>query len=320
MKILAAHLKGFIDYALLKGMSSASMLAVLQLKSFPSHDAKVNVLEKEFYALIELIAQHLDDELLGLRVGQQLNLNTLGVVYKISLRTKTMKEALHYCHSFLQKTFPPINITRTMNSGDIAFTLTLKSKKPLVSRIILETVLCVMAREIEAIAGSTTAVTLYSPFKTKDYPPHWKKSEAFKVVFRVHQNIPKRTDYWGLDMLIPEYLSLIESMKTENSFPCCIKISALKMAQPKLPNLEMIAYNLNIKTRTLQRKLMNEGTSYRKLSEELKQDISELLLRHEQFSIADISSILGYAEPAAFIHSFCKWHGKSPSQARGSMI
>jgi AraC-like DNA-binding protein len=98
-----------------------------------------------------------------------------------------------------------------------------------------------------------------------------------------------------------------------------VKISALMLSKPVLPDLNTISFNLNMATRTFQRKLTKEGSSYREISEELRRKISLLLLRHD-FSVSDISTILGYSEPASYIHSFVKWHGKSPSEVRNHLV
>jgi AraC-like DNA-binding protein len=320
MKILATHLKGFIDYALLQGLSSQDLLTVLKVNSFPFEDPTAKVTSDEFYAIVEMIALHTKDQCMGIRVGQQLNLNTLGVVYKISRKTRTMMEALHYCHDFLEKTFPAIHIERTRRKDSNLFVLTMKSKNILVSQIILEALLCVMEREIKIIAGEKVKTTIHSPFVKKDYPKNWKFDDQFKIQFNCRELLLNHAEHWKIDALIPEYLALIEEMKVGKSFLDIVKITALNMARPKLPSLEMISYNLNMTTRTLQRKLTQKGSSYRKLLKELKRDISDLLLRHEQFSIVDVSTILGYAEPASFIHSFNKWHGTTPSQWRKSTL
>jgi AraC-like DNA-binding protein len=65
--------------------------------------------------------------------------------------------------------------------------------------------------------------------------------------------------------------------------------------------------------------LEEEGTSFRRLAEELKQRICNLLLRHNRYSVADVAFLLGYSDAATFIHSFKKWYGLSPDKMRAKL-
>ena len=90
----------------------------------------------------------------------------------------------------------------------------------------------------------------------------------------------------------------------------------LQLAQPALPGLDMVADTFNLTSRTLQRRLVQEGTSFRQIAEGLKRQVCHLLLLHDRYSVADISLLLGYSDAAAFIHSFKKWYGATPAKLR----
>jgi AraC-like DNA-binding protein len=318
MKILINHLSGFVEYAITKGMPQSELQSIVNVQELRLNKLNGRISENVFYNIIRKIASFLNDDLLGLRVGEQLNLNTLGVVYQISLKATSLLEALHYCHDYLQNTFPPISIKRTSKNATYTFTLKMSCQDEEVCRYILETILTVMCREIMLTSGDETAVTIYSPHWNKEYPSHWKKANVYKVTFKAGEKKRKTKFLIGfeLDILIPEYLAIIEEIGASDSFVTKVKISALRMARPKLPDIKLLAFNLNMKTRTLQRKLMSEGSSFREISEELKRNISNHLLLHRELSIADISSILGYSEPASYIRSFIKWDGHSPGYVR----
>jgi len=185
-----------------------------------------------------------------------------------------------------------------------------------VHRIILEHMATLIAREIQVISGEDVDLGVTSPFYSPDHPASWKKGLRYTVVFSetVLKAALKDNSHWGFDVLIPAYLSLMEALDPDTSFSNKVRLTALNMANPCLPDLPMIADAFNITPRTLQRRLAEEGATYRRISEDLKQKICDLLIRHDRYSILDISHILGYSEPAAFIHSFKKWHGVPPGK------
>lgn len=82
------------------------------------------------------------------------------------------------------------------------------------------------------------------------------------------------------------------------------------------PQLEDIALALNITPRTLQRKLQEEGTTYRKLSDVVKYELATTFLKYKDLSISEIAYKLGYAEQGAFRKAFKQWSSMTPSEYR----
>lgn len=318
MKILAIHFRGFMDYGQLRGISPKRLLQSMKNPPSDFDDPDAKAAFTDYCSLLTYISNTLGDDLLGLRVGSHLNLNTLGVIYKISLKATTNDEAVYYCHSYLRRTFPLLQIAGSVSGRRAVTTLQIDTGDSGVDRTILETLLTIMAREIKFISGEETHVRLTSPHHHSGYPAAWSKARSFTISFNqtVLKAALREHHSWGLDVLIPEYLRLISGMKAERSFDARVKIAALHLAKPALPDLKTVAAAFNMTGRTLQRRLALEGSTYRQIVDELKREISGLLLRHDRFSVADISSVLGYSEPAAFIHSFRKWYGESPMRMR----
>lgn len=76
--------------------------------------------------------------------------------------------------------------------------------------------------------------------------------------------------------------------------------------------LERVSAGLNLHPRTLQRKLSDEGTSFRELLQKNRRDTAEHYLRYTNISITDLALNLGYAEVAVFSRHFKQWTGQSP--------
>lgn len=74
---------------------------------------------------------------------------------------------------------------------------------------------------------------------------------------------------------------------------------------------ELVARQLGCGARTLARRLANEGTSLREIVETVRKARAEDLLDGSR-SVAEVAFLLGYSEPAAFLHAFRRWHGMSP--------
>lgn len=81
-------------------------------------------------------------------------------------------------------------------------------------------------------------------------------------------------------------------------------------------SIEAVAGNFNVSVRTLQRKLKDEGASYIQIVEEVRKSLAIHYMQNTTSSVKEISIILGYAEPSAFVRAFKKWTGETPTGYR----
>lgn len=79
-------------------------------------------------------------------------------------------------------------------------------------------------------------------------------------------------------------------------------------------SIDKVAGYLSITPRTLQRRLKQEGTSYKTLLEEVRFNISTRYLRESGASMTTLADMLGYSELSAFSNAFKKKTGLSPRQ------
>jgi AraC-like DNA-binding protein len=68
--------------------------------------------------------------------------------------------------------------------------------------------------------------------------------------------------------------------------------------------------------RTLERRLSEEGTTYRDLVEGLRRGLAEQFLVEPRVAIAEVAFLLGFSEASAFHRAFKRWTGKTPTDYR----
>lgn len=81
---------------------------------------------------------------------------------------------------------------------------------------------------------------------------------------------------------------------------------------PPIPHLTVCARLLGTTPRTLHRRLIEEGTSYREIVESIRHRMALKLLRKGS-SIKEVTYFLGYADIASFRRAFRRWEGMAPS-------
>lgn len=78
------------------------------------------------------------------------------------------------------------------------------------------------------------------------------------------------------------------------------------------------AHALALSERSLQRQLALEGTSFKMELSELREELARHYLLRTPYSNAEISFLLGYADPNSFIRAFHLWTGATPDAMRAA--
>lgn len=82
------------------------------------------------------------------------------------------------------------------------------------------------------------------------------------------------------------------------------------------PDLDGTAKRLATSSRSLRRRLREEGTSFRTLLDEVRSTIADEWLDDPRRSITEIGLDLGYTDAANFARAYRRANGRSPSEAR----
>jgi AraC-like DNA-binding protein len=77
-----------------------------------------------------------------------------------------------------------------------------------------------------------------------------------------------------------------------------------------------VAARLRVSIRTFHRALAAEGTSYRRLLDQLRLDIAGRHLIDDRMSVAEVAFLVGFSEISAFHRAFKRWTGRTPVSFR----
>lgn len=86
------------------------------------------------------------------------------------------------------------------------------------------------------------------------------------------------------------------------------------------PGLEALAKRLDLTARTLQRRLREQGSSHRRLLDDLRRDLTARHLAARDLTIEQIAFLLGYQEVSAFQRACKRWTGRSPAELRRAAL
>ena len=77
-----------------------------------------------------------------------------------------------------------------------------------------------------------------------------------------------------------------------------------------------VARALHVSVRTLQRKLIAHGTTFREVQDAVRGRLAQEYLSDRSVSIAEVACLLGFSDQSSFNRTFRRWTGESPGRWR----
>lgn len=111
-------------------------------------------------------------------------------------------------------------------------------------------------------------------------------------------------------------LSELDATATTGERVCAV---LLELIPSNTAGIDAVAARLGMSRRTLQRRLEDEGESFRSLSNGTREKLARHYLKHSTLTSGEIAFLLGFEEPNSFFRAFHEWTGQTPEAARQAM-
>ena len=80
-----------------------------------------------------------------------------------------------------------------------------------------------------------------------------------------------------------------------------------------------MARELGLSDRTLQRRIIENGATFRKLLLEARQELAREYLNRPEMDVKEVAFLLGYEDSNSFYRAFRTWEGRTPSELRAAL-
>lgn len=117
------------------------------------------------------------------------------------------------------------------------------------------------------------------------------------------------------DLVITEYLARFD----RNAIVMRARAYLIDRLSSGDVNEGSVAKALNLSLRSFQRRLKQEGITYKELVADIRRELAVIYIKNSQLSLSEITFLLGFSEPSNFSRAFKRWMGESPSDYRLSL-
>lgn len=119
-----------------------------------------------------------------------------------------------------------------------------------------------------------------------------------------------------LALLTPGLAAARSDLEAESTISEQVKVVLKRSLASGRPEVSNIARDLGTSGRTLQRRITEDGTTFRQLLADARQELGEYLLSDPSISIDEVAVLLGYQDTSSFYRAFREWQGVTPHNWR----
>ncbi|HEY9006188.1 MAG TPA: AraC family transcriptional regulator ligand-binding domain-containing protein [Ohtaekwangia sp.] len=314
-----------LAYAAQRGLSVAQLCRLTGIDLDALKRDREIIIEPQQVETLWKEAIHLsEDPLFGLHFGESLQLSALGIVGEIIKSSPTVGDALTQAASLATRVTDLIRmeITRGKKSFTIEFVPTASGEQQQFTITFRQMLDFLMVFTIHELDGLLLERIVPNAVK---YLVAINDAAEYERVLRCPVKKAKvcvlefDNRYWQEPVISANHelqRSLLAKVQSATpgaqSLKSRIYTYLMSNSYLGIRSLEDVAANFHISSRSLQRKLQEEGTSYLELSDAVRKSLAVHYIRSGSYQLKEISGMLGYNELSAFTRAFKRWTGKAP--------
>ncbi len=266
------------------------------------------------------------DPALGLRLGEIVDPDRMGLMSHIAFNSNTLGQALEQyvrLHGLVNEAVE----MHQRREGD---------QVRLIWRVSDPSLYCIPDMERTLSAAITRARHFIHPqleiteltlaHEEPEYVAHYGRIFRCPLVFNASETsvcfaahyldapLPHRNPYL-YSALLQHVNKLIGQLRHRSSITDRVRRIISKQL-PSGPDVDEVARAMNMSRQTLYRKLKREGESFQNLAETVRQELAMRYVAEGKYGMSEVAFLLGFSELSAFSRAFKRWTGETPKQYR----
>lgn len=313
-----------------KGISQDSLLKNTDIDPAAFSDPKARLTYQQIIALTNNMLTLCDEPILGLELGQAININQFGMLGYAILSCANVRQALSLglkYHTIIDPGFS-FEVLEQEEFTSVRFTshIPIDSLYNLLSDLFISNFIT-LGHYLTGLAIMPTAIKI-----NRSKPDYSDRYDSFFPGCSIQWDQP-RTEIIFDSSLLDTPTTLADEATAKMAEAQCaeilsrlgpregivVKVRRILLSNPgHFPPIETVASHLATSTRTLSRSLQEVSTSYQKILDEVRKEMAIEYLKTSNLPIEEIAALIGYNDPSNFRKAFKRWTGQPPSYYRNN--
>jgi AraC-like DNA-binding protein len=303
--------------------------AVLRRAGLPQafiHQARALLITEELFALWRAVGEVSTDPSIGLLLGTETKTERFHPIGLAALSSENFGSAIDQMARYKQLTCPE-EILQEKNDEEWSIQFRWLLADEVEPPVLIE---CCFAWVLStARVGTGTRI---SPVRVEFVQPraHVKTIERHfgcpvvcgtprnAIIFRATDAnrpfVTRNAELLGI--LAPQFDEELKEENGDENFIERVRIAIQQRLTGRRPTIEDIADALHISSRTLQRRLQDDGSSFQRVLEEARHQLARHYLNNSVLELNEAAYLLGYEDGNSFVRAFRTWEGVPPARWR----
>src|SRR6267378_3523584 len=287
---------------------------------------KILVSTEEFFALYRGIAEASNDPGFGLKVGTEERIEHYDPIKIAALSARSFRDAVERLSRYKQLTCPEeIRLVQRGNEYAVQFVWLLahEQEPPLLVDVCFAWIVALGQRGTGRPLHAKRVEFQRAPAHREMYESHFRCPVKFKatrnalIFSKSDIELPFVT--YNADLLAtvaPQLEAELTEQLAEKTFTEQAKGILKQLLAGQRPGIQDLARELHLSTRTLQRRLTEQGITFQQVLDEARRELAHHYLLHSSRELNETAYLLGYEDANSFFRAFHQWEGISPGHWR----
>ncbi len=279
--------------------------------------------------LLQLAAEELQDEVLGFRLARSFDLREIGLVYYVIASSEHLADALRNAERYSQIMNEGVRLRFALQDRTATIALDYVNVDRHADRHQIEFWMVTLVRICRQVTDGRLAPSRLKMRHVRSRTPaEFRTFFGRDVEFGADVDaicfpapvaslpVVGRDDY--LNDLLRRYAE--EALARKPRERATVRSKVEEIVPKLLPHggavASEVARRIGLSSRTLSRKLGEEGTSFAEILDQLRAALAKRYLDDETLPVSEVAWLLGYREVSSLTHAFKRWTGMTPRRFR----
>lgn len=285
--------------------------------------------DADYYSLLEQVAEHDDNPTtIPLRAGASMRCDdygALGLAMKSAVNLRgTYERAIRYAlvltsvAAYELEPAPEGAFMHLRRSGERRLGMRLSNEATLASIVTLSKEVSTQPfQPLGVFLKHSAPDSLEAHRNFFGCPVHFDTDRDAFLVSSESLNTPNHLGDQSISRFFDSHLDdEVSKLEDDLSLDQQVRQCVSRALSEGVPAISVVARQLAMSGRTLQRRLSDLGTSYQYLVDEARRHLAERLIRETDYSLAEVAFMSGFSEQSAFSRAFKRWNGQTPRSYR----
>jgi AraC-like DNA-binding protein len=318
------YLRGLRDYLTQRELDVAAFLGGYGLDTECLEDASRRIPLSDYDSMLERAGELAGDEHVGIHIGEFIKPAHYGVLGYSVMSCKTALEVFER-HMRYEHLVSSRAISTYHFEGD-QIRLTWDTRGVQVGRHVAEENLTAVLTYLRWITGQVPKTTRISfvhaaPADLSEHervfacPIEFGRPDVEVVFPASYTELPIIQHDPVMQKMMDAYAEkMLAELSDGNSLLGEVRSLMVEALDGGGVSLETIAEKLSVTPRTLQRRLSDQGTSFKNVLDEVRKGLALSYITQPFIDLAELGYLLGFSDQTAFQRAFKKWTGTTPGK------